>query len=117
MKTMGFRVTEPVSYGSKELEVKVFQTEMPTQEAQFAMALIERWGMVMGMPDGEDSAGRTRLKLMTPSQLVDRAFQVASEAYIVARQRGLMVELPDLNQINAENDARIELKRREKAEA
>ena len=43
----------------------------------FAAAFIERWGMVAAMPDGEDAAGRSKLRLMSPQELVDRAYETA----------------------------------------
>ena len=76
----------------------VYETELPELEARFALNLLERWGMVMAEPDGEDTAGRQKLKLMSPNVLVERAFEVARLAMAECRTRGLMhtvVELPD----------------------
>jgi len=43
-----------------------------------AVEMVNRWGMVAGMPDGEDSSGRARLRLATPEELVDRAVEVSN---------------------------------------
>lgn len=92
-------------YGLGEREVSTYVTELPTSEASFAMQLIERWGLVAAMPDGEDSSGRAKLRLPTTDELVNRAFDIATKAYEVAKQRGLMLNVPDLNEINADYDA------------
>lgn len=108
--TMNYRITDELSYDRK---VVMYRTEMPNYEAEYALQLLERWAIVAGKPDGEDSAGRQRLALPEISELVARAFDVSQEAFRVARERGLMLALPDLNWINAEKDA----ERAEKAEA
>jgi hypothetical protein len=67
--------------------------------------------MVAAAPDGEDSAGRAKLRLATPEELVQRAFVTANLAYWNARQRGLILNLPDLK------DTQAEAKDRREAEA
>ena len=63
-------------------------------EAKLATLLIEKWGLVAAIPDGEDSAGRQKLKMQTPDELVQRAFAVASLAMKTARKRGLVYKCP-----------------------
>ena len=65
-------------------------------EANFAAMMIERWGMVAATPDGEDSAGRQRLRLPTPEELVERAFECARIYMRVARNEGHIRELGPL---------------------
>jgi len=38
--------------------------------------MLARWGMVAAIPDGEDSKGRSKLRLSTPQELVVRAFEI-----------------------------------------
>jgi len=52
-------------------------TEVAEDEARLAFSLIERWGMISGVDDGEDSAGRAKIRLATPEELVARAFECA----------------------------------------
>lgn len=47
--------------------------------ATFAAQLIERWGMVAAIPDGEDSTGRQKLRLLTPSELIERSFEITKK--------------------------------------
>lgn len=114
--TMGVRVATKSQHEIYDKEVRVFETETPDNEARFAMAFIERWGMVAAMPDGEDSSGRAKVRLATPDELVDRAFKTARIAFVRARIDGLMVQLPDLNEVNAEGDAAL-AKKKNKEEA
>lgn len=107
--TMNFRICDEHSYG--ERTVKVYDTEVPTLEARLAINLIERWGAVSATPDGEDSAGRQAARLLTPVEVVTRAFEIASAAMDEIEARGLMLKLPDLNEINAERDAEAAKKR------
>lgn len=99
---MKVRICSEHDYGSKQ--VKVFQTEMPNAEAQFAMALVERFGLIAAEPDGEDSSGRQKGQVMPVAAVVARAFDLAQASFDAARERGWMVTLPDLNEINAESD-------------
>ena len=68
--------------------------EHPTLEAQYALNMIDRWGVVAGKPDGEDSAGRSILCVVPEDEVVSRAFNLAEKAFAEARRRGLMVEVP-----------------------
>src|SRR5690349_12323012 len=76
--------------------IQIHETEQLEREAQMAFVLIERWGMVAGIEDGEDSAGRARVRLSTPSELVARAFAVARLAMDRARQNGLVHTTPSI---------------------
>jgi len=67
---------------------------MASPEAAFACALVERWGMIASIADGEDSAGRSRLRLATPEELVERALAIAELTYREIRARGWGIECP-----------------------
>lgn len=102
-KTVGIRVQDRYK---DHKEVAVFQLEMGTPQAQFILGLIERWGMVAAAPDGEDGSGRQKQRLMAPEEIVNRAFDCASLAFDRLRADGLLIDLPDVNEINAAEDAR-----------
>jgi hypothetical protein len=90
--------------------VTVFKTETVDQVGALAYGFLERWGLVAAVEDGEDSAGRQKLRLPTPSEVVTRAFDIAEAATAEARKRGHMIALPDLNVLNAEADAKAAAK-------
>lgn len=79
--------------------------------ANLAMQIVERWALVAGEPDGEDSAGRQKMKLPAAATLVARAFDLAEAAFAEAAKRDHLVDVPDLNELNAENDKKREAKR------
>jgi len=56
--------------------VCVHELEHLSQKAKIATAFAERWGMVAGEPDGEDSKGRAKLKLSSEQAVVDRACKI-----------------------------------------
>lgn len=49
--------------------------------AHTALCLLERWALATAAVDGEDSAGRQKLRAETPEETVDRAFAIA-EAWV-----------------------------------
>ena len=65
------------------------------------MALIERWGMVAAMSDGEDSAGRQRLRLATPEELVSRAADITNLAFDVMDSVGWTAKTPSVEELIA----------------
>jgi len=86
-----------------ESSVTLHETEIAEQEAKLAFSLLERWGMVAASPDGEDSAGRQKLRLSTPEELVGRAFTVAKIAVDHARDNGLMHNMGSLPEPSKES--------------
>ena len=68
--------------------------------------MIQQWGAVTATADGEDSAGRHKWRKQTAEELVTYAFDVATEFYSQARARGLMIPVPELEAVEAEEEAR-----------
>lgn len=77
-----------------EPEVTLNALEAFDSEARMAAALIERWGCAAASPDGEDSAGRAKLRKLTPTELVNEACETAKIALEEFRRRGWMLKLP-----------------------
>jgi hypothetical protein len=80
----------------------IHDTEYPNFESRLATALVERWGMVAGEPDGEDSAGRAKLRLSSPREITRRACETASEMASEMRKRGWFVMVPTWDEMEAE---------------
>jgi hypothetical protein len=57
-----------------------------------AASMVERWGMVAAVDNGEDSAGRAQLRLAEPEELVERALDCAQLLFAGAERRGLVFE-------------------------
>ncbi|MDD4893125.1 MAG: hypothetical protein PHH73_03915 [Candidatus Rickettsiella isopodorum] len=73
----------------------VRENELLEREAEIALEMIIRWGLVSAMPDGEDSTGRQRMRLLDPIELVDRAYETANLFMIEARKRNLILFVPE----------------------
>jgi hypothetical protein len=74
-------------------------------EAEIARDIAIRWALVTGIPDGEDSAGRQKLRLPTAEELAERSANIASALYTQFDQRGWLFEIPaqaDAEKANAE---------------
>ncbi len=72
----------------------VSNRRMPDGRAQLAFAMIQNWGVVAAMPDGEDAIGRAKWALLPVNDLVSRAFASADAAYAEAASRGWLVDIP-----------------------
>lgn len=66
---------------TRALGTFVHNKYMPNPKAMFAMDLMKHVGIVLGEPDGEDSAGRAKFRLATPEELVARAVAIADLAF------------------------------------
>lgn len=75
-------------------EVIIYPTLALNLQAKLAMAMVERWGAVAGVPDGVDAAGRQKLKLQTPAELVARACDTANQCIEAFRDRNWLLTLP-----------------------
>lgn len=85
-------IVKPNKYG----EPLYLFAESPGQEARMVIELIDRWGMVAAMPDGEDSAGRQKLRLATPDELVTRAMQTTEAAFRAMREAKWIDRSPEV---------------------
>jgi len=56
--------------------------------AGLALMFIERFGVIGTKTEGEDTAGRAKLELQSPTELVERCFQMADAFIERAEQRG-----------------------------
>jgi len=80
----------PDQYSANKLPgIVIHETELLENEAKIALDLIIKWGMVAASDDGEDSTGRAKMKLLTPEEVVTRAFDCAKLALEEARKRNL----------------------------
>jgi hypothetical protein len=64
------------------------------RRALFALACIERWGMIAADADGEDSAGRQKARRLTVDEVVQHACDCAEKAYASFGSRGWLLHVP-----------------------
>lgn len=73
---------------------KIVSKAVVTGPGMIAQEMILRWGMVAGAPDAEDSAGRAKLRLQSPEELIERACSTAQIFWDEAIKRGWMESVP-----------------------
>src|SRR5262252_4506659 len=108
MKTEAYIID---SYG--EPKITIHESQAPNFEARIALSLVERWGLVAADVDGEDTAGRSKLRRLTPHELTRDACETAAGLVAEFERRGWMVELPSPTEHMAAKKAE---KEREKEE-
>ena len=82
----------------------VHRLQIVGPEARFAEALLERMALNAGADDGEDSAGRQRIKHLSPAECVDRACSIAQLAYEQFAGRGWLKQMPKYEEFHALRD-------------
>ncbi len=80
------------------IRVCVHHRIQATPEAAFAMQIMDRLALVAAHPDGEDSAGRQKLRLLTPEEAAERACKMAAIAFENFKALGWLVEVPSLEE-------------------
>jgi hypothetical protein len=75
-------------------EIKVCETEMPDQRARFAMQLMQQLAIVACVPDGENSDGSQKMRIMMPDEVVNRAINIANYALGAFKLEGWLLEIP-----------------------
>lgn len=80
---------------------KIVQKSIATGPGQLAQEMILRWGMVAGATDTEDSAGRAKVRLQTPDELIERACSTAQLFWDEATKRGWMEAIPAPKEVAA----------------
>lgn len=73
-------------------EIRTFSPDHLAHEAALACQMMERWGLVAATPDGEDSAGRAKLRRITGEELAREACDAAAAAYKEFETRGWIVQ-------------------------
>jgi len=80
----------------KRPTVSLHETEHLDARARLAMEMMCRWGMVAGSPDGEDSAGRSKLKLEDEAAVVERACKMTALAFDEFNKNNWITHLPSM---------------------
>lgn len=66
-----------MEYWSDPLRPKDCPAFLLEARAEIALKLLDHFGVVAGTNEGEDSAGRSKLILQTPEEVVKRCFNIA----------------------------------------
>ncbi len=93
VKDVGFIIAD--RYKLREKEPIPYNKFLFGAEAKIAIEMVQRWGIIAAMDDGEDSAGRHRVRLMTTDELVQRACDSAQKLIKEFEKRDWLLELPE----------------------
>lgn len=100
MAETGIRVIKTEEYGQERMIIEA--THVFGTRAAIAKDLMEHIAMAMGQVDGEDSAGRQKLRLMRPDEVAKRACEIADHLVDEFESRGWMVFVPDVERLTDE---------------
>ena len=75
--------------------VITYKLKIPNRKAELAIELMGRIGMATGIEDGEDSTGRSKIKLLPSADVVKRAIEIADMAIDEMDKRGWYLEIPE----------------------
>lgn len=84
-----------------KIDVKLDKRSAVSHKGMIAVTLVEKWGMIAAVEDGEDSAGRTKLRLSTPVEVVNRAMETADILVEQMKQVGWIVKTPTSTEMRA----------------
>jgi len=79
----------------------IHNTVQPDQRALLACQFAERWAVVAGLPDGEDSAGRQKLRAMTPGELAQHACDCVTALFMQFDDRKWLLHVPSYDEVIA----------------
>lgn len=93
-----FTTFEPRAAYKGHLEGAYHRKFFPDDRMGFAMQIIERFALIAGKADGEDSAGRQKGINMTPAEVVAFACDTSEHAFAEFEKRGWMVPMPSIDE-------------------
>lgn len=91
-----------------EERITIHQNESLDQRAVLAANFAEKWALVAGEADGEDSAGRQKIRRLTPVELAAHACEAVDALYAEFAKRGWTLTLPDYDKALAQLDDKPE---------
>lgn len=79
--------------------VRVHWRQMPNRRADFAMRMMEKFGLLLADAAGEDSAGRQKGRRLSPKECAELAVETSDHLFNEMETRGWFTELPSLDEI------------------
>ena len=83
----------PGGYVVRE-EIALHNPIAVNNQGRFALQVIERFALVAGGPDGEDSAGRSKIRRLNVREIVSFACDLAEVAFGEFEDKGWLTEVP-----------------------
>lgn len=91
-------------YDEYEEKENVKQKIMGDMRFLIAADLITKWGMVAAVEDGEDSSGRSKLRLATEIEVVERAVKCTNLLLRAADEAGWLLNIDRTSLDNIEEN-------------
>lgn len=85
----------------------VTKTIFPNHRATFAIEMMVRIALASGETSGEDSAGRAKLELMSAKEVVQRACDIADNAFSEFEKRGWLIDVPGPELLTKQEDPHV----------
>ena len=85
---------KPVKHKYDEGSYAMHHTRIPGVRAQFAMELSKQLGVALACPDGEDSSGKQKFRMLTPEEVAERACAISESMFAGFEDRGWILDLP-----------------------
>ena len=79
--------------------VGLHNTKRPNSKACLAIELMKHLAIILAEPDGEDSAGRQKLKMMPAETVAARACNIAEAAFRNFEARGWCLDAPSYDEL------------------
>ena len=76
-------------------DVVVYKKTAPNTAASLAAEMATKWGPVLAVPDGEDSAGRQQMRALTPAESANLICDIAAALVFEFERRGWLLGLPE----------------------
>jgi hypothetical protein len=89
-----FRIPDYIFKEDRLLGWKIIPSKVPNMTAQLAITMIEKFALVAGYPNGEDSTGRSILQLIPVEEVVQRACDIAESAMVEFEKRDWIIDYP-----------------------
>lgn len=75
-------------------DIVICETEVQNKCARLAEELMRHLAIVAAVPDGEDSSGQQKMRMMTEQEVVTRATRIAELAWSDFRERQWILDIP-----------------------
>ena len=89
-------------------------SDIPDSRARLAQAILSHFALISAQDDGEDNAGRQKLRLLSPGEIAKRACDLSAAYYDEIEARGWLIHVPPFEEAEAEA-ARLNAARRASA--
>ena len=90
-------------YKHRGTETLIADTEILQEKAQLTRRLVEHFAIIAASPDGEDSSGRQQCRMMTETEVVERAFKIADLTWAKFREQDLIMDVPAPPEVSDES--------------